>query len=63
MMRIERGNPTAEELAALVAVLASRANVERQRKEPRPLWSKPQLRSPFIAGVGAWRTSALPTDR
>jgi len=61
MIRIIRGAPTAEELAALVGVLLS-------RRVPAPVAAAPSrwARSarPGVAGrpgPGAWRASALPT--
>jgi Acyl-CoA carboxylase epsilon subunit len=66
-LRVVRGDATAEEIAALVAVLLSRRPDEggaaRGARYPaRSAWSdrSRQLRSPLSPGPGAWRRSALP---
>ena len=57
-----RGNPTAEELAVVLAVLATRpaAPVAGVAPSPRSRWAVPVLRRPLVPGPGAWRASALP---
>ena len=57
-----RGEPTAEELAAVLAVLSARsAAVAPEPAAPRrSLWSAPVLRGTVVPGLGAWRASALP---
>jgi hypothetical protein len=62
-LRVVRGEPTAEELAALVAVLAARAAAGAGgRPRPRSAWADPatRLRMPLRPGPAAWRRSALP---
>jgi Acyl-CoA carboxylase epsilon subunit len=61
LLRVVRGEPTAEELAALVAVLAARAGAEPPPEPLRSAWADParQLFAPRV-GPGAWRRSALP---
>ncbi|MDP9466636.1 MAG: acyl-CoA carboxylase subunit epsilon [Actinomycetota bacterium] len=61
LLRVVRGNPSAEELAALVAVVAARASAASP-PEPRgrPLWGRPVLRPSLTPGPGAWRSSGLP---
>jgi hypothetical protein len=61
LLRVVRGNPSAEELAALVAVVATRAS-DRTASGPsaRPLWGRPVLRPVLTPGPGAWRASGLP---
>jgi hypothetical protein len=61
-LRVVRGNPSAEELAALVAVIAARASAAAAEPEPpvRPLWGRPVLRPVLTPGPGAWRASGLP---
>ncbi len=62
-VRIVRGDPSPEELAALVAVLAARS-----AGGPAPSagsgagWSSywNSARSPLRPGPGAWRSSSLP---
>ncbi|WP_432542706.1 acyl-CoA carboxylase subunit epsilon [Kineococcus rugosus] len=64
-LRIERGNPEPEELAALTVVLTSRlrrpAAVEVV-PAPRSRWADPRhvLGLPPAPGRGSWRASALP---
>ncbi|HZB51776.1 MAG TPA: acyl-CoA carboxylase subunit epsilon [Mycobacteriales bacterium] len=63
MLRVVRGEPTAEELAALVAVLTARAAAGRAgRPRLRSAWADPatRLRTPLAPGPAAWRRSALP---
>jgi len=56
---VVRGAPTPEELAAVLAVLSSRA-APAAAPRARPLWSRPLLRAPIAPGPGAWRESTLP---
>ena len=65
LLRVVRGTPSAEELAALVAVVAARASAVAEPEPPaRPLWGRPVLRSTAphspTPGPGAWRASGLP---
>jgi hypothetical protein len=56
-----RGNPSTEELAALVAVVAARTSAAAEPERPgRPLWGRPVLRPVPTPGPGAWRASGLP---
>ncbi|MGD0373395.1 MAG: acyl-CoA carboxylase subunit epsilon [Streptosporangiaceae bacterium] len=60
-----KGNPTEQEIAALVAVLFARAAPVSAPGAPpvvRSEWSARSrlLRSPLHRGPGAWRASALP---
>ncbi len=61
-LTIVRGDPTEEELAALVAVLASVGGATEPDRSPPPGWSahhrKVQVTLPH--GPGGWRNSALP---
>lgn len=59
-LQVVHGNPTPEELAALVAVAASRSGGEEAGPAPRSLWSTPALRGGHHPAPGAWRASALP---
>ena len=59
------GNPSAEEIAALVAVLAARtapAGPGGEAGRPRSEWAAKYrlLREPLARGAGGWRASALP---
>jgi acyl-CoA carboxylase epsilon subunit len=64
LLRIVKGDPTPEEVAALVAVVSSMANAAAEsaarEKAPRPEWSARHrmLRSTHRHGPGAWRASA-----
>jgi len=63
LLRVVRGEPTAEELAALVAVLAARAAASaRPERRWRSGWADPATRprAPLRPGPLAWRRSALP---
>jgi Acyl-CoA carboxylase epsilon subunit len=60
---IVRGEPSDEELAALIAALAVLANAAAaEPPAPRSAWADPahRLRTPPHPGPGAWRNSALP---
>ncbi len=63
-LRIVRGNPTDEEVAALVAVLSTvRAEPPPEPAPvPRSAWSDRRrlVREPLAHGPGAWRASAFP---
>ena len=63
MLRIVRGAPSDEELAALATVLAAASL--RGAADPPPrgsAWAAPaaRLRTPSHRGPGAWKASALP---
>jgi hypothetical protein len=63
-LRVVRGNPTDEEIAALVAVVSALgASPDEGAPEPsRSAWSDRRLlvREPLAHGPGAWRASAFP---
>ena len=60
-LRVVSGDPTPEELAALVTVLSALGGQEAQPPRRRSPWSDPRWR---LVGASArrdgWRTSALP---
>ena len=58
LLRVVRGEPTAEELAALVAVVTARS-AAGQAAKPRSVWTNRTLlvRRCAAPGPGAWRTS------
>jgi hypothetical protein len=62
ILRVVRGEPTDEELAALVAALAVVKPAESPRPARRCAWSdrSAALRKPLHPGPAAWRNSALP---
>jgi hypothetical protein len=62
ILRITRGVPTAEELAALVGVLAVRLRPPAAPPSA-PVsshWARSARPGPLPAGPGAWRASGLP---
>ena len=61
-LKLVRGNPTPEELGAVVALLAARSGsgAAEEQAPSRPLWNRPQLRTALHPGPGAWRASGLP---
>ncbi|HTK64254.1 MAG TPA: acyl-CoA carboxylase subunit epsilon [Pseudonocardia sp.] len=64
-LQVVRGDPTPEEIAALVAVLTARARTAAAPPAPRrrSAWADPsrRLRRTLPHGPGAWRTSSLPS--
>jgi hypothetical protein len=67
MIKVERGAPTPEELAAVVALVQARAAAaESAEDRPRPArgaWSDPARTVPGAhrrPGPDTWRTSAWP---
>jgi hypothetical protein len=65
VLTVVRGNPSAEEIAALVAVLTARTgppSAGAAAARPRNQWSAKSrlLREPLPRGEGGWRASALP---
>ena len=62
---IVRGDPTPEQIAAVVVVLAARLQPAEQARAGETMrngWSSRSrmMRSPLSRGPGAWRASALP---
>lgn len=67
LLRVVRGAPTAEELAALVGVLMARSSAGTAAPPPESAWvrlARPGAITPSglpaRPGPGAWRASALP---
>lgn len=63
VLRVVRGDASAEELAALVAVLAARSGGGSEAaEEPVSLWRDKAalVRAPLLPGPGSWRASGLP---
>ena len=62
LLRVVRGSPTSDEVAALVAVVSALASAggEPTRPRPRPEWSAHhrKVRGPHRHGGNAWRMSA-----
>ncbi|QFZ23255.1 acyl-CoA carboxylase subunit epsilon [Saccharothrix syringae] len=63
-LRVVRGNPDDEELAAVTAVVAalSAARAEGREQPRRSAWADRSrlVRRPLDRGPGAWRASGLP---
>ena len=64
LLRVVKGDPTPEEVAALVAVVSAIGNAaaeqaSRDEKQPRGEWSARHrlVRRTFPHGPGAWRAS------
>ena len=63
VLKLIKGNATAEEIAAIVAVLgAMRGNTDEPSTPPTPAWSANhrKARETFRHGRGGWRSSGLP---
>jgi len=68
LLRVVRGDPTEDELAAVVTVVAARLAAARRRAaaegegQPRSQWRNRarNIRPPIGPGPGAWRASGLP---
>jgi Acyl-CoA carboxylase epsilon subunit len=63
VLSVLRGEPSPEELAALLAVLASRQSARRAEPGRLPsLWSSRgrAFGAPLFPAAGAWRASGLP---
>ena len=61
-LRVVRGDATPEEVAAVVAVLASLQAPAAPPRRRRPAWNAPDrgVRRPHLSGPGGWRASGLP---
>jgi len=62
LLRVVKGDPSAEELAALVAVVASLGGPAAAPARRTPEWNhnRRMQRVVLRAGPGAWRSSGLP---
>ena len=64
LLSIVKGDPSAEELAALTVVVAALAQTRPARRHPRPVgaWASRTgvLRRPLTAGPGGWRAAGGP---
>jgi hypothetical protein len=63
VLRIEKGEPTDEELAALIAAVSAKIEASRTKQENRPSnWAAywRSVGAPPSPGPSAWRQSALP---
>ena len=61
-LEIINKDATAEEIAAIVAVLSSLQSPAAPKPKPRSVWASRQrrTRAALRPGPGAWRASALP---
>jgi hypothetical protein len=61
LLRVVRGEPTAEELAALVAVLAGRTPAAPPSQPRQSPWTdrREQLSRPVFIGPGEWRRAGF----
>ena len=62
VLRVVKGDPSAEELAALVAVVASLGGPPAAPARRTPEWNAPRRlhRLPQAHGPNGWRASGLP---
>ncbi|MFQ1001663.1 acyl-CoA carboxylase subunit epsilon [Modestobacter sp. SSW1-42] len=64
LLTVVKGEPSAEELAALTVVVAALARVRPARRRPLPVgaWASRTgvLRRPLQAGPGGWRAAGGP---
>ncbi|GAB2754616.1 hypothetical protein GCM10027020_03380 [Nocardioides salsibiostraticola] len=62
LLRVVKGDATPEEIAALVAVVASLGGGEDTTPRRTPEWSRPErrMRATHAQGPGGWRGSGLP---
>lgn len=62
VLRVVKGDPTPEELGALVAVVASLGRPADPAPRRRPVWNAPRRLQRVVLrrGPGAWRESSLP---
>ena len=60
LLSVVRGEPSPEQLAALIAVLASRGGGAAAPAPAPRLWRSPLRPALPAPGPGAWRASALP---
>jgi len=66
LLTVLRGEPTPDQLAALVTVVCSLRPLDDGAEDPAPAveepstWGAPGVRSTPPAGPGAWRASGLP---
>jgi hypothetical protein len=61
-LRVVKGDPTPDELAALVAVLASLGGPVQTPAPPATVWNAPRRLHRVVHpyGAGGWRASGLP---
>lgn len=62
LLRVVNGDPSPEELAALVVVIAALGSPAASTPRRTPVWNEPRRlhRVPQHHGPGGWRASGLP---
>ena len=62
MLRVVAGNPTPDEIAVVVSVLAARAGAGTEEQPQFSLWARKSrnVRPVLRPGFGAWRASYMP---
>lgn len=64
VLRVERGNPSPDDLAAIVAILAASVDAQGGTVPAARLfgWASraPRMRTPHPRGPGAWRSGSIP---
>ena len=62
MLRVVAGNPTPDEIAVVVSVLAARASAGAEEHPQFSLWARKSrnVRPVLRPGFGAWRASYMP---
>lgn len=62
MLRVVAGNPTPDEVAVVVSVLAARGNAAVEEHPQFSLWARKSrnVRPVLRPGFGAWRASYMP---
>ena len=62
LLRVVNADATPEEIAAIVAVLASLGGAEAPRERRTPEWQAHhrKVRPSFAHGPGGWRSSGMP---
>lgn len=64
VLRVERGNPSPDDLAAIVAILAASVDAQGGSVPAARLfgWASraPRMRAPHPRGPGAWRSGSIP---
>ncbi|PID96732.1 MAG: acetyl-CoA carboxylase biotin carboxyl carrier protein subunit [Actinomycetales bacterium] len=62
VVRVDSGNPNAEDLGVLLALLAAGSGNQTESPKPKSRWSAPDVRLHRRApGQGTWRFSGMPS--
>jgi len=62
VLRVISGNPSAEELATIIAIVSARGAARATKPQTLSLWSRRSrnIRPAQRPGFGAWRASMMP---